>query len=189
MKQDYKGLFGDEEVAVAKHLVKEFRETRSCLRRDDAEDLLQECLIHWLSIRDGYDPARGASHNTFMGRVVRNKLRDFIREREADKRKLTYTAVSLSQPSADDEDSAISEVKLADERPSGYSQVSLRMDLTEALRKLTPKQRKLCHLLKDDGLNIKEVSQCLDTPRSTIYDELKRIRKIFLKEGLDEYLE
>ena len=149
---------------------------------------MQECLIHWLSIREDFDPTHGASQNTFMGRIIRNKLMDLVREREADKRKVTYAAVSLHEPQGNDEGSPALEETLTDSRHAISLQIELKLDLTSVLQKLTPKQKKLCHLLKEDGLNIKEVSQCLNTPRSTIYDEMKRIRKVFLKEGLDEYL-
>lgn len=56
------------------------------------------------------------------------------------------------------------------------------------LQKLTPKQKELCLLLGEKGLTVKEASEYLKTPRSTIYDELKRIRTIFMKEGLEDYL-
>ena len=190
MKNDYKGLFSDKEIAVTKNLVKEYRKTWPCLKQEGFDDLLQECLVHWLSISNGYDPTRGASQNTFMGQVIRNKLVDLVREKQADKRRIAYTALSLHGLSENDEDSHALENTIIDTRHLGFSQIELHMDVTNVLKQLTPKQQNLCNLLKKDGLNIKEVSQCLNTPRSTIYDELKRIRKIFLKEGLgDEYLE
>jgi RNA polymerase sigma-70 factor (ECF subfamily) len=188
MDKSYRDLFDDSEIAVAKHLVTEFRETRPCLQREGFDDLLQECLIHWLSIRDGYDPKHGASQSTFMGRVVRNKLTDLVRERETDKRRLAYTAVSLHEPSGTDEGSPTLEDTVVDARPAASSRIGLRMDLAALLPKLDRRQRKLCHLLGHGGLKIKQASEYLNTPRSTIYDELERIRKIFLKEGLGEYL-
>jgi IS30 family transposase len=52
---------------------------------------------------------------------------------------------------------------------------------------LHPDQVKLCELLKE-GMNVSEVSRAIGKPRPTIYDELKRIREIFHKEGLDDFL-
>jgi len=43
----YEGLFEGWEVAVAKHLVNEFKKQWTCLDIDDFDDLLQECLTHW----------------------------------------------------------------------------------------------------------------------------------------------
>jgi predicted DNA-binding protein YlxM (UPF0122 family) len=54
---------------------------------------------------------------------------------------------------------------------------------------LNPKQKKLCYLLGQKGITIKEVSELLKTPRTTVYDEIKRIRAVFMKEGLNEYIE
>lgn len=74
----------------------EFKKQWRCLDIDDFEDILQECLIHWLFAKDKYDPSAEASEKTFMGRVVRNKLTDIIKERERDKRKVFQNSVILN---------------------------------------------------------------------------------------------
>lgn len=188
MKLEYKRLFSDWEIAVAKKLVNGFRERWPCLQQEDFEDLLQECLTHWFFVKDVHDPAREASAQTFMGRVVRNKLTDLVRERQADKRKMTHLAASLDESLGNDEDSSPLQDTVADRHQSPVLQIELKIDLSTVNQKLNPKQRKLCHLLGEDGLNIKEASECLKAPRSTIYDELKRIRNIFMKEELEDYL-
>jgi len=190
---DHKSPFEPWEIAVAKTLVDQFRKKHRCLRKDDFDDQLQEVLTHWLSNRDRYDAARQASRKTFMGRVLRNKLTDLVRERESDKRKVDYCAVSLDEPLADEEDSStlgdtIDESTVEGGSPDPFFRVDLRIDLSKALQKLTPYQKRLCRLLAEKGLTVKEASEYLETPRSTIYDELERIRKIFEREGLAEYL-
>ena len=189
MKLDCKGFFHDCEIAVAKNLVNEFRQVQPCLQQEGFEDLLQECLIHWLFVRDGYDPTREASQQTYMGRVLRNKLTDIVREQEADKRKISHLTLSLDEPLRDGNDSDTLTDTIPETQPASILQIGLKIDLLRILEKLTPKQQELCHLLGPGGLSIKEASECLETPRSTIYDEIKRIRKIFSKEGLGEYLD
>jgi RNA polymerase sigma-70 factor (ECF subfamily) len=193
MSQNYRGLFQDWEIAVAKKLVNEFQEKWRCLEREDFDDLLQECLTHWFFAKDDYDPRREASQKTFMGRIIRNKLTDLVRERESDKRKIAHLTVSLDEPLGDDEDSPalidkIDEQTVSDTAPNPFLGIQLKIDLSKALQKLTPKQKELCLLLGEKGLTVKEASEYLKTPRSTIYDELKRIRTIFMKGGLEDYL-
>jgi RNA polymerase sigma-70 factor (ECF subfamily) len=64
----------------------------------------------------------------------------------------------------------------------------VRIDLARALRKLTDAQRRLCQLLGEEGLSIKEASERLRIPRGTLYEQIKRIRKVFADHGLDDYL-
>lgn len=193
MSQNYRGLFHDWEIAVVKKLVNEFQRKWKCLKQEDFEDLLQECLTHWLFARDNYDPTREASQKTYMGKAVRNKLTDLVREKEADKRKIAHLTISLDEPLGNDEDAPsliekIDENTISDEPANPFMELQLKIDLSKALQKLTPKQKKLCHLLGEGGLTIKQVSEYLKTPRSTLYDEIKRIRKIFMKDGLEDYL-
>lgn len=187
----YRGLFQDWEVAVAKNLVNEFKENWRCLDSDGFEDLLQECLTHWLFAKDRYDPSAEASEKTFMGRVVRNKLNDIVKGYERLCRRDSQNTASLDEPLFDEEDSTtLSDVvtdKNLDSDPQ--DQVGLKTDLSQAYRHLTPKQKKLCDLLGREGLSIKEASEVLETPRGTIYEEIKRIKVIFHKQKLHEYLE
>jgi len=190
---NYSGLFQSWEIAVAKDLVDEFQNKWLCLERDEFDDLLQEVLTHWRSKRDRYRDAGRASRKTFMGRVIRNKLTDLVRKRESNKRKVDYIAVSLDEPLADEEDSStlgdtIDESTVKGGSPDPFFRVDLRIDLSRVLKKFTPHQKKLCHLLGEKGLTVTEASDYLKTPRSTIYDELKRIGELFQREGLRDYL-
>ncbi len=193
MCQNYRKLFQNWEIAVAKKLVSEFQHEWDCLRREDFDDLLQECLTHWFFAKGDYDPTREASQRTFMGRVIRNKLTDLVRERKSDKRKIADFTDSLDKPLGDDEDSLalidkIDGQTISYNAPDPFFEIQLKIDLSKVLQKLTPKQKELCRLLGEEGLTVKEASEYLKTPRSTIYDELKRIRPIFMKEGLEDYL-
>ena len=49
-------------------------------------------------------------------------------------------------------------------------------------------QQRLCLLLGEEGLSVKEAAEQLRIPRGTLYEEIKRIRKVFSDHGLDDYL-
>ena len=63
-----------------------------------------------------------------------------------------------------------------------------RIDLARAMALLTPAQQRLCRLLGEEGLSIKEAAERLRIPRGTLYEEIKRIRRIFDQQGLGNYL-
>jgi RNA polymerase sigma-70 factor, ECF subfamily len=185
----YKGLFEGWEVAVAKKLVGEFKKQWRCLGTDDFEDLLQECLTHWLFAKDKYDPSAEASVKTFMGRVVRNKLSDIVKERGRDKRKVYQSCESLDQPLNDEEDASTLLDLLPDDEADFRLSVELGIDLPKAIRKLTPLQREICGLISEAGSNVTDISRQLGIRRKAVYREIERIRAIFENEGLKNYLD
>ena len=192
---NYDGFFQDWEIAIAKKLVNQFRKKYTCLKRVEFNDLLQEVLIQWYLSKDKYNSNRDASEKTFMAKVVENKLTDILREVKTDKRTLNYQTISLDQPLGDDEScSTLGDVISKNDILSGnnitsdpFLKISLKIDLEKALQRLDPIQKKICNLIIKEGLNVSELSEYLNTPRSTIYDEIKRIRKIFEKEHLKNY--
>ena len=64
----------------------------------------------------------------------------------------------------------------------------VRMDLLRAVSRLTPAQQRLCAMLGAEGLSVKEAAEQLRIPRGTLYEEIKRIRKVFADHGLGGYL-
>ncbi|MEO8040906.1 MAG: sigma-70 family RNA polymerase sigma factor [Betaproteobacteria bacterium] len=191
---DYRGLFEGWEIAVAKQLVGRFRSKWRSLGRESFEDLCQECLVHWFGVRDQFDPGREVSPRAFMAQVVRNKLADILREHESDRRKVNYVAASLDAPIGDDADAPTLLEALAEEPYEGAPDVEdrfgtdARIDLEAVLARLTPFQQRLCRLLGEEGLTVQEASRLLGLPRATLYDALKRIRKVFAEFGLQDYL-
>jgi RNA polymerase sigma-70 factor (ECF subfamily) len=127
-----------------------------------------------------------------MSRIVRNKLMDLVREYDSDKRKVSSQAVSLDQPIGDDDQTTLFDKLKANMESDNAHDPSLNsgafIDLAKAISVLNSKQKEICRLLGSEGLTVLEASEYLKTPRSTIYDELKRIREIFEKKGLDDYL-
>ena len=194
MRANYKGLFERWELAITRKLIREFRARWQSLKQDEFEEVMQECLVHWLSVRRELDPARAPVRSAFMATVVRNKLTDLVRERESGKRKATYDSISLDAPLGDEEDSLTfldfvveAQPREGDDHLRALAEEA-RADIFKAMKHLTPLQQQLCHLLGCEGLSVQDASRKLGIPRATIYDELKRIRKSFTELGLQYYL-
>jgi DNA-directed RNA polymerase specialized sigma24 family protein len=83
------------EIAVTKKLVGEFRRRSRSLAREEFDDLMQECLAHWIVVRRKLAPDPDAPPVAYMAQVIRNKLTDLIREQAADKRAGEQEALSL----------------------------------------------------------------------------------------------
>jgi RNA polymerase sigma-70 factor (ECF subfamily) len=182
------------EIAVAKKLVGEFRRRSRRLEREEFDDLLQECLTHWIEVRRKLTPDPEGPPVAYMARVVRNKLTDMIREQGATKRGGDTDTVSLDAPVSESDDAPtfadLVDAMTSDPPGEGHpiDRNDARIDIARALQQLTPRQRRLCALLGEEGLSIKEAAERLRIPRGTLYEEIKRIRKIFAEHGLEGYL-
>ncbi len=186
MNRNYRGLFENWEIAVATKVIKRYQNGGTSLRYEPFEDLLQECLIQWFYSRDKYDSRRGASKATYMARVVTNKLHDISRTRSADKRRILHETYSLEHLSGGEDPESDADDLLADE--SFTSRIDLTITLSETYSKLTPGQQKLCALLREGYSNITELGNLMGIGRATVYREIDRIRKVFEKEGLRDFL-
>ena len=129
-----------------------------------------------------------------MARVMRNKLIDLAREREAAKRKGDLDSVSLDDTlNASDDAPTFAELfdAVRSDEQSAESVLDpsdARIDIAKVMSKLTSRQRRLCVLLGEQGFSIKETAERLRIPRGTLYEEIKRIRKVFADHGLGDYL-
>jgi len=192
MSPSYKGLFEGWEIAVAKKLINDFKKQWKCLEQDDFDDLLQECLTQWFLAKDKYNPDAEASKKTFMARVVKNKLFDIVKSHKRLCRKDDQNTDSLDKPLSDEEDApTLLDLLLENKEYTSNFRIhtELKVELSRTFQKLTPRQQELCRLLGEEGLSIKEASEILQTPRGTIYEEIKRIKDIFQQENLEAYLD
>lgn len=189
-RSSYRGLFEDWEVGVAKKVIDEMRRSWKCLELQDFDDLLQEGLAHWHSVRDGYSQDAGASRQTYMSRVVRHKLGHIIQKLKRDMRRVSLETVSLDQPLSDEDDAPTLLDKISenvDHSSNLHIHTELKIDITQTIQNLTPKQQELCRLLSEGDVSIKEASRILNVHRDTVYQEIKRIKSVFEQEGLREY--
>jgi len=178
----YGDLFADWEIAIAKRVVSHFQANYPWLKGLDFDDLLQECLIHWYLSRARFQKSRGASIKTYMAKVLSTQLQLILRQQLTDKRKTTHFAESLEKPLGEDE------ATLADLIPADdyMTDMSMHIDIESALEALTPLQREICNLLRED-YPVKRIAEMIGKPRSTIRDEIKRIREVFSQKGLKDY--
>ena len=182
------------EIAVTKKLVGEYRRRSRSLAREEFDDLMQECLAHWIVVRRKHPPDPDAPPVAYLAQVIRNKLTDLIREQAADKRAGEQDALSLDASLDGSDDGMTLAELLADSEsaqpddPAAVDHHYARIDIGRALARLTPVQRQLCQMLGEEGLTIKEAAERLRIPRGTLYEEIKRIRKVFADQGLGDYL-
>ena len=191
MNPSYGRLFEEWEIAIAKKVVQEFKRKWKHLAKEDPDDLLQECLAHWVFVKSKRVFEDDGFKRSFFRRVVKNKLMDLVREAETHKRKTLHESVSLDAPLGEEEGASSLLDQLSEVKAGPASEVQnarLRMDLAAALEKLSPRQKELCRLMLEEGLSVNEASKRFKTYRSEIYREVERIRRIFEREGLKGYL-
>ncbi|MCC6243937.1 MAG: sigma-70 family RNA polymerase sigma factor, partial [Gemmatimonadaceae bacterium] len=70
----------------------------------------------------------------------------------------------------------------------GSTRYDTELDVARAVERLTPMQRRICTMIGEEGLSVKETAERLRIPRGTLYEELKRIRQTFSIQGLGDYL-
>jgi len=182
----YGNLFEEWEIATTRSLVAEFCGKWSLLKQEGFEDLIQECLTHWYFAKGKYDSKDKASMKTFMRRVTRNKLADIVKRIYREKRKAPHEILPLDESILIEKDGDA--IKAEDDVVKSVSDSELNLSLQKVFQKLSPEQQKLCKLLYEEGMNINEASKHFKMHRRTIYKEIDRIRKIFEKEGLRDYL-
>jgi len=187
MNYRYRGLFEDWEIGVATNVINKFRNQWKCLEHEGFDDLLQECLTQWHFSKDNYNASVGANIQTFMSRIIANKLSDIIREQSSDKRKVSHQTDSLDQPLKNNEESSA----LSDVLPSNVdlkAQFQLKFSIEYAMSLLTTPQKELCLLIQEGFSRVDDLSNALGVERTTVYREIRRIRKIFEDEELKVFL-
>jgi RNA polymerase sigma-70 factor (ECF subfamily) len=142
-----------------------------------------------------YDPHR-SQKNTFIVRIVDHKAASLVQSQRRAKRGFGYCMCSLDDvlSDADEGDRPHSEIVGEDEvflrtgranRPT-YERADLRLDVTLTVSRLPPRLSRLCRDLQCQ--NVQEISRETGISRSAIYDGIKRIRRRFEADRLDDYL-
>lgn len=174
-----------DEADVARDESRKFLEKHGWLKRTyDLDDLVQECLERWHLARHTYQKDRGASWETYMRKVMKNRLLTILDEQSAQKRVVNHLATSLDKVISDEE-LTVKEVISAKGLSEG--ELAFLLDLERALDKLNNSQKHLC-LLRHQGYNMAEITSIMHKGRATLYDDLEHIRKVFADEGLENYM-
>jgi len=161
----------------------------------DFEDLKQEMMLDLLQRQPKYNPDR-AQINTFVARIIENKVASIIAARKADKRDYRLCCCSLNEQFEDKDGRSIERAETAYMteylRRTGKSTRSHEeltnqaIDLQRTQSELPPNLRDLCDCLGDE--DITAIARKLNRHRSTVHEHIKRIRILFKNRGLKEYL-
>ena len=159
----------------------------------DRDDLEQDLSIDLIQRMQHYDTSKSKT-TTFAARVVKHRIATLVESRKAQCRDWRLKT-SLNSPIELDGDecevldlvSSEGTVKRHSQEPLEFQNTDLRLDLTDAIQKLSPELQDLCLLLKTH--TISEIVKQTGIPRSTIYCRLRDIREVFEKIGFDDYLE
>lgn len=170
-------------------MIKDAQRDYACLKSESFDDLMQECLIHWFFIKDQYRPEAGASERTFLNRITRNKLADFIKFEWRNKRRVLLMSESLDAMDSYDESIGKKEriLMVEEQTISKITAADLPDAMARASAGLSFRQKQLCRFLME-GMSIAKAGEKMGIPRTTLNEEVKRIREVFRKEGLEEYL-
>ena len=181
------GDFEPWELALIRRLVEDFITERRTPNYIGFDDLYQECLTRWWSQRERYDEARGASRKTFLRKVIQGKLRDLARGWTAEKRGSGHLPLSLDAPASacDHQGRTIGEMLPSQERLE--ADLASLLDLRQITSQLSERQRDIIAGVTA-GMNKSDLSRHLRISRDTLYEELRRIQRVFRDEGLAEHL-
>lgn len=164
---------------------------------EDIEDLKQDLMLHIFLRKKGGSTSAQVKSKTrvVMNRILDNRIRDLIEKAQSMKREGNLKSQSLHRELGQGEDGepfTYEDVLSEDESMtrSGKRRVAdeeeVRLAMALALGKLTSLQRRVCRLLMTQK-TVGKVAKSVRIRRDALYEEIKRIRAIFDKEGLGEY--
>lgn len=146
----------------------------------EVEDLEQEFITTVIAGLSRYDAARAAL-KTYVRRLVDRRAARLIDHRLAEKRAGEVTASSLDVMMALNEEEVPA---VPGDDP--VVDVCRRLDTEAVLDCLSEAERDICRRLRTHSIT--EVSTVTGIPRGTLYDILRRIRKVFAEAGMEDYL-
>lgn len=161
----------------------------------DRADLEQELILDLLHRLPKYDRNR-AQRNTFIARVVEHKIANLIKAQKAGIRDYRRCRCSLNDRFEDKDGRSVERIDILYQERNGphtgtqsRSPDELRflaIDMGFVLETLPPELRHLCHRLAKE--TVSEISRRTNVPRATLYESIKKLRKIFKDAGLKDYL-
>ena len=150
-KNSYDGI-DDYAVRIIKHKARKLIGSKG-FSKSDREDLEQEMIYDLLRRLPKYDSAK-AQLNTFIARVVENRISSIIEEREAGKRDWHLCTTSLNDRFDQGENDTVERQEVYDMDeclsqtgrfpPNPFDQKQHRIDLGSAIPALPPELRSFC---------------------------------------------
>lgn len=158
------------------------------------EDVEQEFRVRLIQGLPAHDPEQ-MSREQFARMLLRRQRDSLLRERYAAKRS-AGTVVSLQTPVCHEgAETTLAATVASDQTASGrgaplrdeVERVDLRLDTTAALERAPAKGRAVAERLMADR-NASVASRRTGIPRSTLNDQVRKLRKPFEQAGMKDYL-
>ena len=141
-------------------------------QEEDAEEIVQEVFIKIWNSRSKIDIY--ASFDSFLFTIAYNATMSLLRKRISEAKSREYLRY---QQQIDSSDNVINEIQ--------FQELNHKIELL--IEKLTPRQKEIYVLSREEGLSHKEIAQRLDISESTVNNHLVSIIK-YLKTNIDSSL-
>lgn len=162
----------------------------------DREDIGQElAMFLWSRLR--HFDARKGKLKPFIDHQIKKGIATLIEHRLSGKRDYRREGASLCGPIRDGDGDEVQRINLVDEtegarrlgivRQRPCRRADMAMDVNALLGRLRPELRDLGEQLL--GMTITEISRETGTPRGTLYERRRELRRVFEDARLTEYLE
>lgn len=119
----------------------------------EAEDVMQDVMVHALTHLERYEPER-AAFSTWLHVLTLNRCRDRARRRARGLRRLGDWLRMEPRPAPPDPE-------------AGIQRIDAQAEVSAALRRLTPRQREAIVLREVEGLTFAEMADVLGVPLRT----------------------
>lgn len=163
-------------------MVRDFTNKREPPPGMDRDDLIQEVLFQWVIHRERYTPSRGASIQTFFRNLARNRLEDIWREQTAAKRGGKENPLSLDEPVDHEEDDSATLVDSVASPSDVAAEAESNIECERIMGLLDSRQQALSERLAQ-GYSLAEAARKMGIARTTLADELTRIKRILRTHG------
>jgi len=166
---------------------------RAGFTRSDVEDIQSELTLHLLERLPRFNPKKSRL-NTFITRVVEDMAEKLVRHRTMEKRDFQREACSLNEDIKNGEGVLTEraetlsreehDVRLRGRAPQNASDMAL--DVERVMSRLPKELRELCELLQT--MSVTDAARKLGIPRSTVRGRVRKLREVFHKAGVQDYL-
>ena len=161
----------------------------------DRDDLEQELAADLLKRLPKFNPAR-AQMNTFITRIVEHRVSTLIEAQKAKRRNYRLRGGSLNELVDQGPEGIIERIDGVDNDEysmrTGKSSrtveelMEMAIDINAVMADLPPDLRDLCERLKTE--NVTDISRDTGIPRGTIYESITKLRSMFERAGMKDYL-
>jgi RNA polymerase sigma-70 factor (ECF subfamily) len=185
----YEGL-DEYAVRIIKRKAKQLA-GRSGFNESDRHDIEQELALHVWRRLPMEDPTRSSRH-TFVARIIDNYVKNLIAGRKAAIRDWRCTAFSLDEEVEQENGTRFSRGDLIDQEVvlAATGKVrrdrDLAVDMQRVWDTLSAEHRDIC--LRLASATVAEVAAAMGKPRTSLYEDIKKLRSLLEASGLREYL-